>query len=541
LRDEEKVIMGTSEKSILERDFAADDARLSDKAKDDHTLAIESAIESIEVPVDETALEDGISEEGTLGTPDTDIALEKPQLDDSLMDATLLMPALEADEAWDAQLPTQSVKDLKRKKRKKIAVILGAIIFVALILGAWVIYDRFFNSANTEAEPTILEVSLSDFSKTISETGALRPISSTLVAAPLSGTIEELYIAEGDEVKKGDKLFLIKNPELDEAIHMAQDSRNLAASGVTQAQNVVNSLAAQINTAQTQIAGLRQQFDAATDLEQKKALGEQIVTLNAAVLDLESTLSQSRGALTEANGALNTADRALNKATAERDNRLVIAPSDGVIVGLNVNRGSVVAAGVTTPVGEGAVDSGEMGLGAAQSAVLEIADLSAMMVRAAISENDIASVEEGQKVRITIEALPDLELSGKVTRIAPQSTPSNPMDMYDSSASVTYNVDVRIDKLDPRLRIGMTGEIVIEVIALTDVIVIPIDALIYEGADTFVKLQQRDGSSVQRKVKTGDSNDTEVVIIDGLKAGDRIELPFSGGGPFEADAVLVGG
>jgi HlyD family secretion protein len=506
-----KVIMKKPDEGI-ERDITTGEVTNADKATEE-TTSVDKATDT------------GI-------VAGTDIVVEEPD-----MDTTLLMPVLEPDDDWDSHLPTQSAKDLKKKRHKKIAIAVGAILFLALILGSWVVYDQLFNGTQSDADVTVFEVTKSDFNKTISETGALRPITSTLVAAPLSGTIEDLYVAEGDEVKKGDKLFLIKNPDLDEAIHAAQDARNRAASGVNQAQNNVNTVQARLNTSYNQVSSLREQYDATPDPEQKRTLADQIVVHNASIAELESALTQLRGALSEANGTLNTADRVLNKATEERDNRLVTAPVDGVIVGLNVNRGSVVAAGVTIPVGEGAAEGNEMG--AAQSAALEIADLSAMMVRAAIDESDIVSVEEGQKVRITIEALPDLELSGKVTRIAPQSTPLNPMDMYERSASVTYNVDVRIDRLDPRLRIGMTGEVVIEVIAFQDVIVIPIDALIYEGADTYVKLHQDGLASIQRKVRTGESSESQVVILDGLKTGDRIELPFVGGTIFDTGATVV--
>jgi|GEM_PF-4639842 len=438
---------------------------------------------------------------------------------------TLLMPLIDDPDSLDAHLPTESAKDIKKRKRKKIILWSLIPLTIALIVSTWFLINEFMNNAMTEMEPTIVEVIKSDFNKTISETGALRPINSTLVAAPVSGTIEELYVAEGDRVEAGASLFLIGNAELDESVHAAQDARNTAAATAATARNSASTAQSQLENARVQVANLRVVYDVETDPKKIQALYDEIVSLDSRIVDLTDGATQAWAAVKTADAAVATADRALARATEERDSRLVIAPTSGVIVALNVNRGSVVSAGVSGVTGEGSAEVGESG--ATQSTVLEIADMSAMMIRAAISENDIASVEEGQNVRIALEALPDVELSGKVTRIAPQSkTQPSQMSMHEDSGSVAYNVDVRIDDLDPRLRIGMTGEVIIEVIALTDVIVIPIEALIYEGADTYVIVRIDLESSERRKVKTSESSEFEVVVTEGLEVGEMIWLPI---------------
>jgi macrolide-specific efflux system membrane fusion protein len=463
---------------------------------------------------------------------------EKKEMGEDTQDDTLLMP-LDEPENLDSLLPTQSVKDIKKKKRKRIIIIISIITVIALIAGAWFVLNNLANrNANVE-EPTIMEVGRSDFNKTINETGALRPISSTLVAAPVSGTIEELYVTEGDRVEKGANLFLLRNPELDEAVYSAQDARNSAGAAVTSARNSAQAMQVQLDGARATLADAKAAYPFITDAEQQVAAKEQIDQLESGILEMSSGVTQAWAQADEANAGVNTADRALAKAVEMRDQKLVTAPVSGVIVGLNVSRGSVVVAGSNVPTGADSADAGS-----SQTSVLEIADMSAMMIRTAISENDIATVAKDQNVRITLEALPDVELSGKVVRIAPQAKKQDSLNpMGDGSNSVKYDVDVRIDELDPRLRIGMTGEVIIEVVALTDVIVIPLDAIMYEGTETYVTVRKDDETVEHRAIKTGASNDTEVVVTDGLEVGERIEIGSTIPAPADKNPVsnVVGG
>jgi HlyD family secretion protein len=92
----------------------------------------------------------------------------------------------------------------------------------------------------------------------------------------------------------------------------------------------------------------------------------------------------------------------------------------------------------------------------AGQAIVALGDLGALRVETTdLSETDVARVREGQLVKITFDALPGKTLSGKVTRIAPMSTPGQ--------SGVNYAVTVELDQTDPALRWGMTAFVDVQI------------------------------------------------------------------------------
>ena len=87
--------------------------------------------------------------------------------------------------------------------------------------------------------------------------------------------------------------------------------------------------------------------------------------------------------------------------------------------------------------------------------VMRIVDFSEMYVETEdLTELEVVDVEMGQTVTVRADALRDLELTGKVIRI------SNIFE--EKRGDITYTVRILLDKLDPRLRWGMTVEIAFE-------------------------------------------------------------------------------
>ena len=66
------------------------------------------------------------------------------------------------------------------------------------------------------------------------------------------------------------------------------------------------------------------------------------------------------------------------------------------------------------------------------------------------TETDAAGIAPGQKVRLTFDAVPDLELTGSVLSVSPTATAI--------SGVISYYVTVVLPKGDPRLKSGMTAQ-----------------------------------------------------------------------------------
>lgn len=163
----------------------------------------------------------------------------------------------------------------------------------------------------------------------------------------------------------------------------------------------------------------------------------------------------------------------------------ITSPIDGVVLRRDGELGELIPAGTT---------------------VLWVGDLTELNVVAAIDEEDIALVREGQKVLVKSDAQPGRAIAGTVARITPKGDP----------IAKTFRVRVALPP-DAGLMVGMTTEINIVVREERDALLVPVTAV----ADGHVwKLV--DGRPVRTPVEVGIRSGTEVQIVKGLATTDRI-------------------
>lgn len=139
----------------------------------------------------------------------------------------------------------------KRKRRIKIAIVAALIGGLAAV---WVAHRMFLaNNPDDDADlaPQIAMVERTDFSNVISASGALKAGSTVVVTPEVDGTIESIRVSEGQEVKKGDVLFTLKNDELDKLVREAAADLEAARQGVASAQREVGDAEAARNEAWT--------------------------------------------------------------------------------------------------------------------------------------------------------------------------------------------------------------------------------------------------------------------------------------------------
>lgn len=202
----------------------------------------------------------------------------------------------------------------------------------------------------------------------------------------------------------------------------------------------------------------------------------------------------------------------LRAAEARFEQSHITAPFDGTVLAVNYAAGDSVTPGQTAVV---------------------VADLSQLHVETSVDELDIAAVEAGQPVTLSLDALPDIELEGEVAEIdlVPES----------SGASTEYPVQVALTSVDPRARVGMTVALDIMVARKSNALVIPNWALRFdsEAGDVYVTIQGETGP-VRRQVELGLRNELLSEVIDGLEAGETLTVsvtpqapsfsgPFGGG------------
>jgi hypothetical protein len=130
----------------------------------------------------------------------------------------------------------------------------------------------------------------------------------------------------------------------------------------------------------------------------------------------------------------------------------------------------------------------------------------------AVSESDIGEVEIGQPATVTVDAIAGIELAAHVRAISADAT--------DSSDVVSYEVTLKLDQTDSRVRSGMSASAEV-IVAQASGVTVPSSAVSGSGSEGAVTLYE-DGRRVEREVVAGLRGTTRTAIASGLTAGDEL-------------------
>ena len=150
--------------------------------------------------------------------------------------------------------------------------------------------------------------------------------------------------------------------------------------------------------------------------------------------------------------------------------------------------------------------------------IIDLPDLSTMLVKATVNEVDVSKLKVGQEVEIKLDAYPEPTFFGKVTKIGALAKAKS----YDSKIRV-FDVEVTVDDHDDRLKPGMAAKVEIIIDTIPNSIWVPIEAVFDKGGQRIVYLAEGRSYRLQ-EVKVGPRNDIEVIIASGLSGEERICL-----------------
>lgn len=245
---------------------------------------------------------------------------------------------------------------------------------------------------------------------------------------------------------------------------------------------------------------------------QDKLKQQEVASAKAAVKQAEASLlvalaaqHQDRirtGDIVQANAQVTRSKATLKNAVTQLGYTTVTAPSAGIVTKKYVEEGSIVTAGRSSAVGAGS------GVG-----IVDIADTTRMFALVSVDETDIAQIEVGQSVDITVEAYPDELFTGKVTKIAPQS-------VVDQNVT-TIPVTVEVELPDARLKPGMNVTCDFTTGRKDNVLIVPNEAVKQTDNASTVTVLVGD-KQITREVETGLVGQDNTEIVKGLKKGDIV-------------------
>ena len=298
------------------------------------------------------------------------------------------------------------------------------------------------------------------------------------------------------------------------------------------AQAAVTSAKSGVVTAQNNLDAAKQQQDV-TEASGRLAVAnaqQGVVSaqnaLDQASSDRPSNISAQAGQVTAAQAAVDEAQRAL-------DNTTLRAPVDGTVSAINGVVGEFVAASSGTSAlapGTDATLPGTNGVASAAAAqaaatptrpggtqFLVLDNVDEFQVVTAYNESDAAAIAPGQKVRLTFDAVPDLEITGSVLSVSPTATAI--------SGVISYYVTVVLPKGDPRLKSGMTAQAEVLTKEIPGVLAVPSAAVRTQNGTSVVTVLDPNGTQRTVTVQTGATGDGKTQILSGVTEGQQVVLP----------------
>lgn len=428
--------------------------------------------------------------------------------------------------AGHARSPGKRPLAAKRRKRRRWPVLLLILIVGA---GAWWGRRLLSPQAKTAANPAeLVAVSRGRVEKAVDSSCRVVSNLDVDIKCRASGEITKLPFDISQTVNKGDLLCQLDPTDANLAVRSAEVAVAQSKAKLAQAQHDLKFAEENLVTTrrrdQAALASARikaQNLHAKAD-RQKELVKQQLGSreemesaetdaaaaenaMEAAQIALDELEQQKiqieykREAVKSAEGQLQADQITLDLQKQQVAYTTVTAPLEGVVSALNVQKGTIVASGM----------SGFNG----GTTILTLSDLSHVFVIATVDESDIGGVRLGQAARITAASFPGQTFAGQVVRIATKGA--------NASNVVTFEVKVEVlDKRKDLLRPEMTGNVTIIQDERANVLVVPSSAIARDGEQTFVTTD--DGQ--RREVKLGLQGSEWVEVCSGLDEGESVRI-----------------
>ncbi|MCP4154869.1 MAG: efflux RND transporter periplasmic adaptor subunit [bacterium] len=152
--------------------------------------------------------------------------------------------------------------------------------------------------------------------------------------------------------------------------------------------------------------------------------------------------------------------------------------------------------------------------------IMFLPDISAMKVKVLIREVDLNKLRIGKRVEVSVDAYPELELTGKLSFIGALAEQRREV----KGGEKYFKVDISVNENEELLRPGMTARVRIIVREEgKERLLLPIHAIFHEEGRNYVYVAGT-GDFLRREVKLGLQNFEQVEILSGVLKGERVAL-----------------
>ena len=377
------------------------------------------------------------------------------------------------------------------------------------------------------------EVGKHDIVETVTASGKIYPVSEVKISPDVSGEVIDLYVEEGDSVKKGQVLANINATIYQSMVNKANAQLNQTRSSVFNASALTMQAKAQLDQATSTYQRNKGLYD------DKVISAMEFETADAAYKTAQANYKAALENIKGNEYGVASAQANVTEAVQNLHKTTIYSPMKGIVSKLFIKKGERV------------VGTAQM----AGTEIMRVADMSKMKVDVEVGENDIQKVKFGDTANIEVEAYPNRKFKGQVVQISQSSTATG---LQQSISSLTdqvtnYTVSVEllpdsykdliaVDKRHFPFRPGMSASVEILTKHQLQVLAVPINAVTTReeedlGADKVVKedkikeyvfVVNDKNTTVLKQVTTSVQDNTYIQILTGLSEGEKIVVaPFS--------------
>jgi HlyD family secretion protein len=371
------------------------------------------------------------------------------------------------------------------------------IVAVLVIVAAWLILgSRFWKPV----EIPMAAVRKGTMEIALRASGAVDAKRAFTITAPRVRNIQITWMApEGAMVKALDPLIKFDSSQQDAELAENTSNLRIGEASLARQQQELEIQGKQLALALRQA---QRNFDEKKH-EAPKVADEARLELELAELNARAKLDQIRADVQKAELEVQRAKDKVAQARKELEQMTLSAPIPGMVVYLEIWKGNSSA-----KVQQG--DSPWPGQG-----LINLPDLSEMIVKATVSEVDASNVLVGQDVRISLDAFPGSQFKGTVAlkgTLARKKEQNSKVNVFDVQVSI-------LDK-DERLKPGMSASCKIIVERTDGVLSLPLEAVFEVEGKPRVYLENKK----PREIAVGRRTDTEIEVVSGLQEGERVCL-----------------
>lgn len=357
------------------------------------------------------------------------------------------------------------------------------LVFLIAILGAgFVIYRRI--TAKSAPAYTTSEVRKGTLIVSISGGGNVVAKNMAEINPDISGEVTEVFVIEGDEVKKGQILLKIKNDNL-------EASRAQAYTAYLQAKEAVEKAKLDGFSVQADLDNLKQKDtddpESVTDLQIQ--IAEQ--KIRSADLSIQSAENKAWSAGLDYQEAKDKASQ-----------REVKAPIAGTITSLNVEVGDELEGKTASNAASG-------------GSLLTIVDLGNLAAKVDINEIDALNIKKDQKATLTFDVFSEeKKFTGKVEKIDTLGT--------TTQGVTTYQAEIILDSVESSIKPGMSVSADIITQSKENVLLVPNSAIKTSGGQNYIQVLLEDKVPQNVTVEVGLSSSQQTEIVSGVNEGDQV-------------------